>query len=91
MLAPLVNEETINRGNINKVLAMIEEQYLVEERPIVEIRDDKNSKSPLKQVPVPAIEEKEIKSTQSMELMSYDKLKEYAKEYVQRKKWSLLF
>jgi hypothetical protein len=26
-----------------------------------------------------------------MELMSYDKLKEYAKEYVQRKKWSLLF
>jgi hypothetical protein len=30
MLAPLVNEDNINRGNINKVLAMIEEQHLTE-------------------------------------------------------------
>ena len=54
---------------------MIEEQYLVEERPIVVIKEEKNSKSPTKQQPVPAIEEKEIKSIQSMELMSYQKLK----------------
>lgn len=65
---------------------MIEEQYLVEERPIVVIKEEKNSKSPTKQQPVPAIEEKEIKSIQSMELMSYQKLKEYAQDYVQRKK-----
>jgi hypothetical protein len=30
MLAPLISEDNINRGNINKVLAMVEEQYLNE-------------------------------------------------------------
>ena len=38
MFAPLVNEDIINRGNVNKVLAMIEEKYLNEEKPVAEIR-----------------------------------------------------
>ena len=40
MLAPLVNEKDINRGNINKILAIIEERYLNQEKKAaVEIKE----------------------------------------------------
>lgn len=68
-----MEDETINRGNIDRILGVIEERYLAEEkRKVASIRLDKSpNKSNTKVVSVPVIDEKDLKAVQSMELMSY--------------------
>lgn len=77
----------INRTNIDKALGTIEEQYLSEDRgEVVEKGEKVSNRSPTK-TSCFTIDDKELKSVQTMELMSYEKLREYAKDYISIKKW----
>lgn len=77
ILLPLT-EESLTRANASDLIGNIELTYNIK-------RDEIEKKAPGKALPLPAIDIQDAKQSYN-ELLSYEKMKEFASEYVKSKK-----
>ena len=82
ILCPLVDDYDFSRGNSPNVMGLIEEKLGIDRAEDAERR---KQISPIKQLPAPQVEIEEHHQKYS-ELLSYDKMKEFAEEYIKVKK-----
>ena len=82
ILCPLVGDDDFSRGNSVVVMGQIEEKLAIDRTNDHERR---KQASPMKQLTAPPYEVEEHHHKYN-ELMNYDKMKEYAEEYIKSKR-----
>ena len=82
ILCPLIGDDDFSRGNSVSVIGKIEEKLAIDH---TDEQERRKQVSPIKQLPAPVIESEEHHGRYN-ELLNYDKMREYAEDYVKSKK-----